>query len=620
MNSRARHDIHRGTFDLWELCSSYATKSKKKGEIADVITFCESPWGYGTPLWPCQRFILKCFYGMELDGKNKTIIVPDVFNEKRDTVVTEKEYLQRLYDDGRVNTKDVEGQRFYELILVIGRRGSKSTMATIIAMYEVYKLLKKENPQAAYKVQEGSEVSITSVSTAEHQATKLFGKMLHGVNFSDFLRNKRVGKPSSNAIRLVTEFERGLFGNKAEGTITLSCGGCSAKALRGANNIVVILDEMAFFLDNSSRFSGKAVYDALTPSIASFGEDGKIINISSPGTKTGVFYELYETSFDRPKDALMFKMPSTFVNPTLASRFLRGEYKKNRYSFVSEYGGEFMEKTTGWIRGERVVDACVAKRRETKGKARRRYFMGVDLGLKENGTGIAIVHKEEGQIILDYVQAYYAGLGPFKEAEVLDLDELATLMQQLDIVYPIESGILDQFNGYGLLNSLERKRMKQIRLEQISERMKGEMFGLVMNLLLNRAIELYREPKSPGQLLTNYENPDIFWDPERPGSSLVQEFKNLEQTTTTRGVSRVGKPGGKGFQDDASDAVVRAVWECFHKTAGYDEKASKMERFGRTRGGNGSREGKLARMVRYGMTQRIPPNTRRKLKLPVGRV
>jgi hypothetical protein len=102
------------------------------GRVADIITFCEAPWGLNmnlktgnTTLRPVQKLVMKCYYNLELDNKEKSIIVRDFLNEEEKYRFTEQEYLHFLYNEGRTNIKEVGSKLRNELVLVAGRRGGK---------------------------------------------------------------------------------------------------------------------------------------------------------------------------------------------------------------------------------------------------------------------------------------------------------------------------------------------------------------------------------------------------------------------------------------------------------------------------------------------------------------
>jgi hypothetical protein len=59
----------------------------------------------------------------------------------------------------------------------------------------------------------------------------------------------------------------------------------------------MLLDELAFAVGGSDvNAGGEAIYKALSPSMAQFGEYGKLMALSSPGLRQGIFWNLYEQS------------------------------------------------------------------------------------------------------------------------------------------------------------------------------------------------------------------------------------------------------------------------------------------------------------------------------------
>jgi len=46
---------------------------------------------------------------------------------------------------------------------------------------------------------------------------------------------------------------------------------------------------------------------------------------------------------------LMYQMYTAMVNPMVDSAFLRSEYKKNKESFMCEFGAQFSDNISCWI-------------------------------------------------------------------------------------------------------------------------------------------------------------------------------------------------------------------------------------------------------------------------------
>src|ERR1019366_2158534 len=75
----------------------------------------------------------------------------------------------------------------------------------------------------------------------------------------------------------------------------------NAGTLRGSATMAIAIDEMAHMIPGESKASAEQVYAASDPSLDQFGLDGIMFLNSSPYTKVGMFYEVYEGAL-RPFD------------------------------------------------------------------------------------------------------------------------------------------------------------------------------------------------------------------------------------------------------------------------------------------------------------------------------
>lgn len=101
--------------------------------IFNVLQYAESAWGLDMNLYPVQRFIVKLYYNMPLDDKNKTIVITDMFKTKVLYHFTEVEYLKYLYSEGRCNIGEQDHMR-RQLILPIGRRSGKCVIGETLVL------------------------------------------------------------------------------------------------------------------------------------------------------------------------------------------------------------------------------------------------------------------------------------------------------------------------------------------------------------------------------------------------------------------------------------------------------------------------------------------------------
>ena len=310
-----------------------------EGKEADIITFAESDKGLNMRLYPVQKVILKMFYGLPLDGKEKSVKLPNETNTETIGEFTEQEFLQYLIDTGRTNVVSYsEGYHPAELLLNVGRRGLKSGTEGVICGYELYRLMHKKNPQMFYGLPNDEEISMCSVSCNREMALTFKDMVLNDcIPFSWFggrVASKRVG-----SFTLKTDRDT---------DVRFVSDSYKSHSVYGCSNIVVVMDEAAFFKD------GRSVYERLAPSLVRFTQkdadmkpvgdgDGRIVMASTPFRKKGVFYEKYVESFSEPDRTLMFDMYSTMLNPMIDSNFLKSVKKGNPQRFLNEFEAVFMD-------------------------------------------------------------------------------------------------------------------------------------------------------------------------------------------------------------------------------------------------------------------------------------
>ena len=552
--------------DIFKELASRYIENIISTKMVDVVTFAEASWGLNMKLFPVQRLVLKAYYGLELNNLDKTITVRDEVNEHILFEFTEAECMDYLISEQRTNLKKyVPGKEFLEMVLCCGRRASKSMLAAIVANYEAYKLLKLGDPAKYYGFPSGQEIRITEVAVSDDDSMTLFDMTFIRAMNCDYIKD-RMSNTTMNYCVMQTDYDINMFGKgkNKRASIRMVSGNSSSSSIRGKNNIVTIFDESAFFIDNNGRFSGQEVYSALTPSVASFTNpytkrcDGKVLTLSSPYSKSGIFWDLYNMAFREPENMLMFKMYTALMNPTVASDFLKTEKRKNPQSFKREYGAEFSDNIASWLdeydvkKMEENMDT-ERKNNLRNGKHGVEYFWGIDIGQKNDGVALAIVHKENNTVCLDYADVFYGAQSDvweyrdtlYKECkefagyDVVPLEGIAEKFRFLTDWYPPRSGFFDQWSGYAFMEILKQKKVVAFRMENISEGLNMQIYSMVKSLMTDGMIKMFNH------------------------SVLVPELKLLE-IERHGGKFKVHAPTRPGFHDDISVAFTRAVYECYN--------------------------------------------------------
>jgi len=365
-----------------------------------------------------------------------------------------------------------------------------------------------------------------------------------------------MNKPTTDKVYIRSRRELDKYGEDGKSSIVVKSAACSARGVRGAGNLMVIMDEQAHFVDEKtqSNKSDKAVYDALTPSIAQFGTDGKIINISSPLNKSGLLWDLYNQALGGAEHILMIQAPSWEINSTLSPTFLKGRYNQDPITYDCEFGGNFSDRVKAWLPEEYLRRVIVPElRQKANGIPRVPYFVGLDIGLKEDGTAIAISHIESvedpetgnkvDKIELDYVDQRAAGLPPYEDYDVLDFDLVTDWILEVCSKYHVMAGLLDQHNGVLAAQHLAKKGMPQFDLIHHTRQFNSSLYQNFMMLCIDRKLRLFNEKP-------NAEDDD----------PVIDELLKLQVTQFSKNVISVQAPKIQGQHDDRADAIMRSIW------------------------------------------------------------
>src|SRR5208282_428159 len=89
--------------------------------LLNAIDFIESPQGLNVKLFPIQRLIVKCVFGVPVDYKMGMVPLYDMFREKLLRKVTEEECLHIFHEEGRTNVgdwRDIPERGFNEACII----------------------------------------------------------------------------------------------------------------------------------------------------------------------------------------------------------------------------------------------------------------------------------------------------------------------------------------------------------------------------------------------------------------------------------------------------------------------------------------------------------------------
>lgn len=213
---------------------------------------------------PMQELILKAFYNLEM-------------NEE------EKMRLLKLKKEGKTTWE--EGADYQELVLLIGMKGTKTTLASMISQIEEYELFKAGDISKKWGFIPGEEVYIINVATNRKQAAEtIFAKTRACIERSPYFK-ARNPECTENTYHF------------RDTNVFIMSGHSNSSSLVGKTCKEVGFDELDRFQNNTTgKYSAEEVYEGLVRSTDPFGRDRRIVSLSSLVHGKGFMVHLYELS------------------------------------------------------------------------------------------------------------------------------------------------------------------------------------------------------------------------------------------------------------------------------------------------------------------------------------
>jgi hypothetical protein len=349
----------------------------------DIIEFAESDEYCNRPLYPYQRIVLKLIFLQELEMWEEDILSKWIKESTTDAyypmaiVPMIRERVDYLRDKGF--------KHFPVVQMVGGRRSGKGYMTGIAIAYKAYQLILMDDPMYHYGVDPTKEIYFPVIAASLKQAKEFqFADVFNTITHCKAMQ-RFVSKGTETLLTVHTpaskrqEIEmKAMYPNMTRdlAKIKIEALATSASTIRGGTSMVFTLDEMAHMMAGESTRSADLVWDSGTPSLKQFDTDGMVFANSSPWTKIGKFFELYEQSlemegtFPKYPEYFMMQWPSWAMfqdhkmatsplisrraKPLLTFEALDTERKSDPDKFRVEYGAHFQETLDAFLRPEMV--------------------------------------------------------------------------------------------------------------------------------------------------------------------------------------------------------------------------------------------------------------------------
>ena len=455
----------------------------------------------------------------------------------------------------------------------ICHNSGKDFIVSILACYEAAKLLESPHgdPYKLYNLGTGAPFTILTVANSSAQAQVLFNEIKDKIINSNYFADKIVPDGIlSEQIHLLTPADkikntelraRGLPENP--GSVIIRCGHSNSDSLAGISCYCLLLDEIGLYKQTAGSSGGESIYRTLAPATSTYVRkeikkdesgnevvnnvyDGKIICISSPRGKEGVFYELYRKSPSVPH-RVMCKLPTWKVNPNQTQELLRDKFSNmTEEEFMMEFGAEFSGTAGQTFFTRDMVDKCFSGISHIKdhGDAGFSYFCHLDPATSSHNYALCVCHKEmyinpetskmDFRVVVDHLKYWQ----PLEGKPILN-EEVDNYIVMLSRKFHFELVTFDQWNSQHSIDHL-KKHSVPAKMTRFTKRYKNIIYD-----------NLY-DTVSSGRLLIPHHD------------LLYNEMLYLQRRYTPTGYRVFAKRDGLVKTDDIVDALAGSVYSCMN--------------------------------------------------------
>lgn len=358
-----------------------------------------------------------------------------------------------------------------EAWLVIGRRGGKSFVLAVIAVFLAcfFDWRPFLGP---------GEVGTIMIVAADRRQARVIMRYCLGLLKSIPMLKRQIEGTTQESISL-------------KNRIVIEIHTASFRTTRGYTIVAALLDEIAYWpVDESAAAPDVEVINAIRPGMATIPE-AMLLCASSPHARRGALWDAHRKHFAKDGDPILVWQAATReMNPSVPQSFIDSHLADDPARAQAEYMAEFRSDLEAFVLREAVV-ACVSAGVYERPPMRGMYYSGfVDpSGGSADAMTLCVGHKDYSRqtVIIDALREARPPFSP--ETVVSDFSRLLK-------TYGINRVAGDKYAGVW---PLEQFGKCGIRYEA-SATPKSDLYVDLLPLINSRRIELLDHPKCINQL------------------------------------------------------------------------------------------------------------------------
>jgi hypothetical protein len=392
---------------------------------------------------------------------------------------------------------------FNEAWLIVGRRGGKSIILALIAVYlAVFK-------DWSERLVPGERGTVLVIAADRRQARVIFRYITALITETPLIAGLVDGEPTQERIDLSSG-------------VSIEISTASFRSVRGYTLVAALCDEIAFWQGDDSANPDMEILSAIRPAMTTMLPDAMLLCASSPYAQRGALYDAFKKNYGRDDaPVLVWKASTQTMNPSVPQSIIDEAYERDPAAAAAEHGADFRSDVVSFVDPKTVAECVLVDRIELPPISGLTYTAAVDpSGGSSDSMTLAIAHAEGDRGVLDFVMECPA---PFSPEQVV--------RQQVEILrrYNISSVIGDRYAGEWVREPFRNHRIEY----QLADMTRSEAYLTMLPAINSGNIELLDNPR------------------------LISQLCALERRTARSGKDSVDHP--RGGHDDVINAAALAL-------------------------------------------------------------
>ncbi len=385
-------------------------------------------------------------------------------------------------------------QPVQECWLVVGRRGGKSFVVSLIAVFLA--CFRDYRPFLG----PGERGVIMIIATDRKQARVIMRYLTALLNAVPMLA-AMIERQDAESLDL-------------DNRVTIEIMTASYRTVRGYTVVAALCDEIAFWRSEDSANPAEEILAALRPAMATI-PGSLLIGLGTPYKRSGPLYDAYRHHYGQDSPVLVIQADTRTMNPSVPQSVIDRAMELDPVAATAEYLAQFRSDVGSFLDTDLIERAIEPGRRERAPLPFHIYDAFADpSGGAHDAFTFGIGHREGERVVLDVCRGWRP---PFDPSAVVK--EIAALLKS----YRISSVTGDRYAGEWVRESFGQQGISY----RHSEQTKSELYVEALPLFTTGVVDLL----------------DI--------QTLTVELMQLERRTARSGKDSIDHPPG-GHDDYAN--------------------------------------------------------------------